>query len=251
MSYLVLASTSRATDAGWLAAADIHTITAGLDVQYRLIGGLAVTLLVHEHGADGLAPQRETADADLGVSVETCGDRRFLPALLSAGYAQVQGNRLERATGSHTLVIDVLTPSYVGHLLPNQAHGELVVDEVPGLLTALVRPATPVDVTAVLTDGTELSTRLLLPDVTAALVMKALAYRGRFGTQDATDIHRLLEASNEAGRSVDDWPTNSESRDAAAVLHQFFGSARPSGHIGPAAARIRLLVRKLVPAPPR
>jgi hypothetical protein len=141
VSRLVLASTSRATDAGWLAAADIDTMTAGLDVQYRLIGGLAVTLLVHVHGADDLAPQRETADADLGVSVETCGDERFLPALLSAGYAQVQGNRLERATGSCTLVIDVLTPSYVGRLLPNQAHGELVVDEVPGLHTALLRPA--------------------------------------------------------------------------------------------------------------
>lgn len=107
------------------------------------------------------------------------------------------------------------------------------------------------DVTATLTDGAGLSTRLLLPDVTAALVMKALAYRGRFGTQDATDIHRLLEASNEAGRTVDDWPPNSESRDAAAVLHQFFDSARASRHVGPEAARMRLLVRKLIPVPPR
>lgn len=40
-----------------------------LDVPYRLIGGIAVTLLVHAHGASALAPTRETADADMGVSL--------------------------------------------------------------------------------------------------------------------------------------------------------------------------------------
>lgn len=67
MTALTLTSPSRATDAGWLAAADIAAITRALDVPYRLVGGLAVTLLVHAHDAAGVAPARETADADLGV----------------------------------------------------------------------------------------------------------------------------------------------------------------------------------------
>jgi hypothetical protein len=91
-------------------------------------------------------------------------------------------------------VIDVLAPSYEGVLISNQKHGQIVVDEIPGLHTALHEPATVVDVTAVLTDGTEVQATLHLPDVAAALTMKAHAYRGRLAKSDAIDIHRLLEA---------------------------------------------------------
>ncbi|NTW42365.1 MAG: hypothetical protein HGA44_21240 [Cellulomonadaceae bacterium] len=250
MSALTLQSTSRATDAGWLAAADIAEITSALGVRYRLVGGLAVTLLVHHHGADGLAPARETADADLGVPFDVCGDERLLQALVGAGYVQVQGNRFVRIDGERELVIDVLAPSYEGKLVTSQQHGPLVVDEVPGLHTALMEPPTEVEIAAVLTDGTEIRAVLQLPDVAAAIVMKALAYKGRFAKSDAIDIHRLLETANLVGRTVGDWPSRTDARDASVVLHDWFGTSRPPRHLtGAAAARTRLLVKRVVPLP--
>lgn len=147
-------------------------------------------------------------------------------------------------------MIDVLTTAYVSHLVPNQQHGTLVVDEIPGLRTALLEPATTVDLTAVLTDGRAVRMTLDLPGLAAALILKALAYRGRFATSDATDVHRLLETSLHAGRTSDDWPDRVEARDAARVLHQFFGSTTgPAARLAGGAARVRLLVRRLVPVP--
>jgi hypothetical protein len=170
--------------------------------------------------------------------------------LVDAGCAQTEGNRFIRYAGERELVIDVLAPSYESRLVPNQKHGDLYLDEIPGLRTALGEPPTHVEVAATLSDGTDLSMTLLLPDVAAALTLKALAYRGRFAATDAVDIHRLLEAANHAGRTVDDWPDRVEARDAAQILHQFFGSAtRPNRDLRTRAARVRALVGRLVPAP--
>jgi hypothetical protein len=244
----LLLSTSRATDAGWLAAADIAAVASGLDVPYRLVGGLSVTLLVHALDATDLAPPRETADADMGVPFDVCSDERLLAALLDAGYRQAEGNRFVRRVGERELVIDVLTPSYEGRIVTNQEHGQLVVDEIPGLHTALLEPPTVVEVTAALTDGTEVSTTLHLPDIGAALVMKAHAYIGRLARSDAIDVHRLLEAANVAGRTSTDWPARVEARAAARILHDRFAASRPNQFLSStAAARVRLLVRRVVP----
>ena len=252
MTALTLASTSRATDAGWLAAADIATIADELDITYRLVGGLAVTLVVHALGADELAPARETADADLGVPFDVCSDARLPVALLAAGYQLDGGNRFVRSVDDRELTIDVLAPSYQGRLVSNQQHGELYVDEVPGLQTALLEAPTTVNVHAALTDGSEVRMALLLPDVAACLVMKAMAYRGRWASSDAIDIHRLLEAANHAGRTVKDWPNRVDARDASALLHQHFGAGSNNRHLQGVAARVRLLVQRVVPtAPPR
>lgn len=248
---LRLISTSAATDAGWLAAADIAMIAETIGAQYRLVGGLAVTLLVHALGADGVAPHRETADADLGAPMDVCADRALVGQLRDVGYAQVQGNRFARTVGQRELVIDVLAPSYEGRLVSNQTKGELVVDEIPGLQTALMLEPTVVNVAAVLTDGTEVVTTLCLPDVTAALVMKAYAYRGRFGRNDAVDVHRLLEAANLAGRTGADWPDRVETREAAKLLHKFFDSPQLVHDLGEDAPKVRLLTRRVVPAPKR
>jgi len=247
MSPLALTSASRATDAGWLAAADIASVAARLGASYRLVGGLAVTLLVHHHGAEEFAPQRETADADMGVPFDVCGDDRLVPALRSAGYEQTEGNRFTRRDADRELVIDVLAPSYVGRMLSNQPHGDLVMDEVPGLHVALLEPATEVVIKARLTDGNEVGATLLLPDVAAALVMKAHAYQGRNAASDAVDIHRLLEAANLAGRTARDWPVKREARDAAQVLHRMFGSLRHNRHLGRTGPRVRLLLKRVVP----
>ncbi|KQR17574.1 hypothetical protein [Cellulomonas sp. Leaf334] len=199
--------------------------------------------------ATDVAPARETADADMGVPFDVRGDERLFAALLRAGYVQTEGNRFVRLDGHRELVIDVLAPSYLGRLVTHQEHGRLVVDEIPGLQTALLEQPTVVEITANLTDGTEVRMTLLLPDVGAALVMKAHSYVGRLARSDAIDIHRLLEAANVAGRTAQDWPTRVEAPAAAKVLHDRFGTRRPNQFLsGAAAARVRLLVQRVVPA---
>jgi len=83
---LHLTSTSAATDAAWLAAADVATIARELGVEYRLIGGITITLLVHHHQVDHLVPARETADADMGVGFDVLADGAVPGALRRAGY---------------------------------------------------------------------------------------------------------------------------------------------------------------------
>ncbi|WP_435738642.1 hypothetical protein V5D56_08665 [Cellulosimicrobium sp. PMB13] len=191
--------------------------------QYRLVGGIAITLLVHHHGAESLVPARETADADMGVALDVLGDDRLLNALLTIGYVQREGNRFVRDVDERRLVIDVLAPSYVGRLEPNQQTAAMVVDAVPGLLDALRVDAVVQPITAVLSDGATLEFEVALPDVRAALILKAYAYSGRFTARDATDVWRLLEAAHLAGHSAETWPRGSGGRDAAHALHQFFG----------------------------
>ena len=87
---VALLSTAASTDAAWLAVQDVVALTSGLNVEYRLIGGNAVELLVHRHDVSSLVPARESADADLGISLEVCADPRLLPALAGLGYQRVR-----------------------------------------------------------------------------------------------------------------------------------------------------------------
>lgn len=209
---LVLVSTGRASDASFLAAADLAEIAGRLDVPYRLIGGNAVSLLVAVHGVDDLVPARETADADFGAEPRVVADPRLVQALLDRGYRQPEGNRFTRthtlptlagaATTDRDLVVDVLTPSYQSRLVTNQPHGTLVVDEVPGLHLALARPGTTVTIQVRLTSGHVVDARLVVPDVVSAICLKAYAYDGRLFARDAVDLWRLLEAVRAAGISA-------------------------------------------------
>lgn len=236
---LVLVSAGRASDAAFLAAADLAVIAGELDVPYRLVGGNAVTLLVAVHGVIDMVPARETADADFGAAYPVVADPRLLAALRERGYRQQSGNRFlrthtlgpttGRAAPSWDLVIDVLAPSYVGRLVPNQPHGELVVDEVPGLNLALARDGTPITVEVTLTSGHTVTTALMLPDVVSAICLKAYAYAGRLTERDAVDLWRLLEAAYAAGITAATWPTGPTATEAAAVLRQHFGRPGASG----------------------
>lgn len=249
---LELLSTSRATDGAWLAAADIAAIAGDLGAEYRLIGGNAVTLLTHFHGVAGRVPERETADADMGVGMQVCGDPALLAALLDRSYVRPDGSRFLRKDGEHELAIDVLAPSYDGTMVSNQEAGDMVVDAVPGLGLALAMPAVRLDVAVTLSGGRRIAFQLSLPDVRAALALKAYAYRGRLADKDAVDIWRLLEAAHAAGYGRDEWPKGVEARDGGAYLKSYFGVA---GSRGPSRAssdrgtqaRIRALVSALVP----
>ena len=104
-----------------------------------------------------------------------------------------------------------------------------------------------------LTSGAGMHMQLALPDVTAAICVKALAYKGRLAAKDAVDLWRLLHAAHAAGVRADKWPTGPTGRAAATVLHSFFGrtngpglaqvSARPADR-----TRMRALVMEVVAA---
>ncbi|MFJ3405790.1 hypothetical protein [Promicromonospora sp. NPDC090134] len=254
MTVLQLTSPSAATDGAWLAAADVAAISASLGVEYRLVGGIATTLLTHVHEVADRVPARETADADMGVSTSVCSDPRLPEALSRLGYTREDGSRFAREAPGERRVIDVLVPSYLGKHEPNQELGSLVVDAVPGLSLALALPAAEVVLAARLSNGSAVELSLLLPDVRAALVLKAYAYRARLTERDAVDVWRLLESAENAGLRAGDWPARASGRDAAAYLHKFFGNAgapgaRRASSAPGTQARVRLLVQRLIPRP--
>src|SRR5665647_1684417 len=149
---------------------------------------------------------------------------------------------------------DVLGPAPGAKLESNQEIGGLSVDLIPGLLAALLLEPVNVSLVAHLTDGTELAMTLALPDVRGALILKVFAYAGRFTDRDASDVWRLLEAAVEGGFAETDWPQTPVGREAAHLLHQFFGSPAASGAKKVSArpadqARVRLLLQRVVPRP--
>lgn len=219
---LELVSTSHATDGAWLAAADIASIADDIGADYRLIGGNSVTLRTHFHGVSRQVPERETADADMGVTLQVCGDPALVIALANRSYERLDGSRFVRTRDKRELAIDILAPSYEGRMISNQAQGDLVVDTVPGLGLALAMQPTLLDVTVNLLGGNRIAFQLALPDVRAA------------------------------GFDHNDWPEFREAREGGQYLKSFFGRAGSPGAAKASAdrgtqARIRALVAALVP----
>ncbi|MBD5786043.1 hypothetical protein IF650_07605 [Cellulosimicrobium terreum] len=219
MPDLTLASISRAEDAGYLALVDIADVARRLAVDYRLVGGHMVSLLMARHQVADV-PSRETADADLGAEFSVVGDQRLVDALTELGYTRpLSSNRFVRALdGGLEAVIDVLAPSYTGKHRPNQRHGVLVVDEIPGLGYALSAQPTVLDLAVVLTSGAGLSTTVRLPGPLPALFLKLLAYDSRHAPKDAEDIWRMLAVCHAAGVGPGDWKNTATHRDAATIL---------------------------------
>lgn len=221
MTVVILRSASRAEDAGYLALADVAAVTEQLNADYRLIGGHMVTLLVVAHQVTGV-PTRTTSDADLGADFSVVSDDRLIEALTELGYGRPEAsNRFIREIDHETkAVIDILAPSFTGKHEPNQPHGNMVVDEIPGLSYALAAPPTQITVTADLTTGAQVTTTVLLPSPWSALCLKLLAWGSRVNDKDATDIWRLLAVCDAAGIRPAQWPTTITSRDALEVLRQ-------------------------------
>ena len=132
-----LASGSRAEDAGYQTAADIALLCAQAGIEYRLIGGLAVSIIHAAHGAPGDLPTRQTADDDLGAEDHAVAARGLDALLLEQGYRQTQGNRFVKGEGVRARTIDILIPSTGGQLATNVPCGPLTVDAIPGPSTGV------------------------------------------------------------------------------------------------------------------
>ena len=246
MTAVMMKSTSRAEDAGFLALADVATVADQLGADYRLIGGHMVSVLVAVFQVKGV-PSRETSDADLGAEFSVVGDQRLLDALTALGYARPgASNRFVRPLGDdQNAVIDVLAPSFTGRHEPNQRHGNLVVDEIPGLLYALGTPPVTVELEADLTTGARIESTIRVPSPLPALCLKLLSWNSRLAAKDATDIWRMLAVCDEAGITPSDWPDNGTTRDARAALRKFAGIGGMSRRQLTPDRRIQVRIRAL------
>jgi hypothetical protein len=228
-STLVMSSTSRAQDAGYHALADIAAVASSLGVEYRIVGGHMVSLLVEAYEAVR-APARETADADVAVPFQVLGDPRLVAALMAQGYGRRAGNRFARqGPDGLDLVVDLLAPSYTGTHNPNQQIGDLVVDEIPGLSLALSAAPTVLLLDIDLFSGERREAVVPVPGPVPALALKALAYRSRLAPKDALDVWRLLEVAAVARISPDEWAGGGVRRDARQILHHPFGARTVPG----------------------
>jgi hypothetical protein len=246
--HLVLASTSRVEDGAYQAMADIAGAAASTGSEYRVIGGHMVTVHVARSGAD--LPARATRDADVGLEAQVLASTGLVEALLGMGYEMEGGNRLVRAAAGSGCAIDVLVPTDTSRVRHNRPVGDLFVDEAPGLRYALARPAMTVDLEVRLTTAVTARLQPAVPDLTAAICLKVLAYHSRAEPRDAFDVWRLLEVARADGLAAPDWPTTPTPQQVAELLRSDFVPANGRGVLDASAsvtrqARLRLLATAL------
>lgn len=252
-----IASGSLAEDAGYRTAADLAALASQTGLTYRLVGGLAVSLLHSAHGAPGDLPLRLTADADLGTEDHVLVTSGLTDELRELGYRQTEGNRFVRDGTEHPRVIDILIPTIGDRLETNITRGDLTVDAVPGLRLALDDPPVIVALTTTLSSGETLSVDLALPGIIPAIVLKAYAFNARVAERDLRDLWKLLEIAHSLELVPADWsPMSAQKRDAARVLHARVAPPSSVGatmarRYGLAHARIAALVQAHVPREPQ
>jgi len=177
LTQLVLAATSVADDLGFVALTDLSRALHGDGGdRYRIIGGHMLTALVARWGLGGDL-YRETGDTDLGVPPVLVRELDLIDRLVALGYEQVAGDRFARTMTdlpvrlvgtdepTRRAIIDVLIPAYTSRPRSNRKVGEaLVATEVPGLATALQRPAITMDLRMLRLDRSMLTATLSFCD---------------------------------------------------------------------------------------
>lgn len=124
-------------------------------------------------------------------------------------------------------MIDLLAPAWGRRMVSNQPYGEITLDEIPGLSLALASPAEQTDLTVMRPGGKSMSFSLRIPNVTAALCLKALGWSDRLAAKDAVDVWRLLRAHRRRIPEPISWRDSGVQGDAAAILRRDF--AWPAG----------------------
>lgn len=235
--------------------------------SYRVVGGHMVQLLVLAYPTPN-AVIRTTGDADAGIDRPTASAQGLHDALLRRGYHPAKGNHYEKddnLRGKDGLLllrqIDLLVPaSGAGRRLQMVKLGNRGFDAVPGLAFAASSPALFLSVTTQLTNGEELRFEVPIPDVEAALVLKAHARLSRTVPKDAADINSLLEIAFLHREKFSDWLLDDPHwgrfgarKDAGAVLYSMAREIdRGTLELGPgqlAPARMASLIRRLVIEP--
>lgn len=187
-----IVSTSNAADRGFLALADLATAPLPAS-SYRVIGGHMVQLLQQVYPLAGWQ-LRGTADADAGMEEHAlvAEVHNLHQHMLDLGYELEQGNRYTRTTAQGRLDLDILVPSFGNshHCTEIAGRG---FDSIPGLHLAVAGAAVMVHARVTLTPGETIEFTVPIPDVEAAVVLKALAWRSRYADKDVTDLATLFE----------------------------------------------------------
>lgn len=217
LNQLTLGCSSVAEHLGFIALSDAAEAMGEQDG--RIIGGQMISLLVSRWEVNLL---RATQDADLGVRPAVVNTPDLTDRLLGMGYTRSAGNRFERPIEGlpaqdgkpRNAVIDILVPSYQTRVRENRMFGDhLVTTEVPGLASALQKPAIDLEVQVRMLDEESRTIPVRLPDEVGALILKLMARTVRDEDKDAVDVWRALEVCHAAGLSQVD-----------------LGSDRPAAH---------------------
>ena len=248
MSRLELVAESQSQESGFLALADIASLAKETGIEYRVVGGLMVTLHLAVSGADD-PTSRQTLDADLGVTQQVAADPALVAGLEGLGYERPESaNRfIRQGAQGRRIVIDVLMPSYTSRMKTNQRAGGMTLDAIPGLNLALSAPGESLEIAARLLDGTVIEFVTVVPNLMAALCVKTVGYGDRRAQKDALDVWRLLEAYRLAFPSPPQWPQSGSAGDAAEILRRDFGQASGTGVRAASGSRAdRTRIRALV-----
>jgi hypothetical protein len=223
-------SRSRANDISLIALSDLSAAANSAGLRHRVIGGQMVDLLLHYTGTHGQVIDRATADADVGVAQTAITAEQlqaFADALADRDYGQVAGDRFQRT--HDRAIIDVLAAA-VRTRRTTARLGPIVATEAGGLAFALGQPPLKVTVLAQLTDGSALDPfEVQLPQLRAAVAIKAHAWADRRHRNDAIDIARLLHAAEAAQLGPDDFAESVSLREAVAHLRRGFRTAASDG----------------------
>lgn len=259
---LTAQSFSHADNLGYLGQEAVAR-AVGRNVNYRIVGGHMARLLLLVYPTPAATP-RSTTDADTAVDdVHVIGP--IVDDLRSQNFTQIACNVFTKAIaeGQHieiNVLLSRLNNSNRG--IQSQDIADVgQVDTLPELSFALNAPGLDLDVSAVLTDGRTIRYRTRIPDVEAAVVLKAHSWQAR-GIQterDLADLHSLLEI-REAHPGTD-WALSNAGlkgfrRDAAQTLYDLATSlGKRSSHLPVPAyldrTRMQALISKHVARPGR
>ena len=253
MTEVFIDAASNAADLGLRALSDLSAAAAGY--EYRVIGGHMVHILSHVYPTEE-ATQRATADADAGISTEVAGGPDLDRGLLDRGYTRVNGNRWEAPSGDpdNPLAVDLLVPSSSGKKLEIKFLGDYEhgFDAIPGLALALSSAPLEITVRARLHSGESKTFDVCVPDVEAAVVLKALAWDSRYASKDIEDLCSLIAMVHHHRENIVwrlDQPCKGARGDAARVLRGLFDTANRGRRINGLrmpAARFGALIQRHV-----
>lgn len=219
---LSLHSASNADDLGYLGQQAVSQ--AARDGDFLLVGGHMVRLLCAVYPTPRVV-LRSTIDADAAVeNVEVA--RSAALNLVDHDFTKVRGNVYTLDAGTHGRVeVNLLLPRFDHNkgVKPLQVKGVGQVDSLPELGFAMNAPALELELDVALVDGRPLEYRTRIPDLEAAVVLKAHAWRERLSGKDLADLYTLLEIREahpdiEWRLDVEDWISGFRA-DTARILH--------------------------------
>lgn len=175
-------------------------------------------------------------------------------ALIERGYAAdpTGGNRYIRTAGNAgESVIDLLLHDLSARSRPVTI-GQFTFDSSPALLVPLTEDPITIDVTAVLTNGHDVTFTAKVPTVEGAVILKAFAWDVRREPRDAVDLYNLLLLARAHRADIGRWqldtaPLLGTRLDAARYLQSVIRAARSpllNDIIEP--ARLIALIRSVV-----